>query len=47
MHELGERLSPGTYVVWLDEVYPMYAGVQLQPEAMIGSGDRPTIASAD
>jgi hypothetical protein len=33
MHELGERLPPGAFVVWLDQVYPMCTSVQLQPEA--------------
>jgi hypothetical protein len=35
MRELAERLSPG-FVVWLDQVYPMYNGMQLRPEAVIG-----------
>jgi hypothetical protein len=34
IRELGERLSASAFVVWLDQVYPMYAGIRLQPEAV-------------
>jgi hypothetical protein len=33
---LSDGLRPGAYVVWLDQVYPMYARVMLEPEALIG-----------
>jgi hypothetical protein len=36
IRELGERLPPGAFIAWLDQVYPMYTSVQLQPEAVIG-----------
>jgi hypothetical protein len=36
IRELSERLPPGAFVVWLDQVYPMYDGARLRPEAAIG-----------
>jgi len=33
---LSTRLPVGAYIVWLDQVYPMYAKVNLKPEATIG-----------
>jgi hypothetical protein len=33
---LSEGLRPGACVVWLDQVYPMYAKARLEPEALIG-----------
>ena len=29
-------LPSGAFVVWLDQVYPMYAKARLRPEALIG-----------
>jgi hypothetical protein len=36
MKTLAAGLRPGAYVAWLDQVYPMFAKVALQPEAVIG-----------
>lgn len=36
MSVLGERLRPGTHVVWLDQVLPMYSSDQFRIEAVIG-----------
>jgi hypothetical protein len=36
MRNLGERLSPGTHVVWLDQVLPMYRKDEFCVEAVIG-----------
>lgn len=36
MRALGERLSPGTHVVWLDQVLPMYRKDQFAIDAVIG-----------
>jgi hypothetical protein len=33
---LSDGLRLGAFVVWLDQVYPMYAKVLLVPEALIG-----------
>jgi hypothetical protein len=33
---LAEGLPSGAFVVWLDQVYPMYRKSQLHPEAVIG-----------
>lgn len=33
---LGERLNPGTHVVWLDQVLPMHRKDQFKIEAVIG-----------
>ncbi len=31
-----ERVQPGTHVVWLDQVLPMYRKAIFSPEAVIG-----------
>ena len=36
MRVLGERLTAGTHVVWLDQVLPMYRKVDFQVEGVIG-----------
>lgn len=36
MQALGNRLSPGCHVVWLDQVLPMYRKDQFSIEAVIG-----------
>lgn len=36
MRTLGERMSPGAHVVWLDQVLPMYRKDQFAMEAVIG-----------
>lgn len=36
MRTLGERLTPGCHVVWLDQVLPMYRKDEFQIEAIIG-----------
>lgn len=36
MAALGERLTPGTHVVWLDQVLPMFRKDQFSIEAVIG-----------
>lgn len=36
MRTLGERLSGGSHVVWLDQVLPMYRKDQFEVEAVIG-----------
>lgn len=36
MKALGSRLTPGTHVVWLDQVLPMYRKDQFSIEAVIG-----------
>jgi hypothetical protein len=36
MLTLAERLKPGALIVWLDQVYPMYRKIALEPEAVIG-----------
>jgi hypothetical protein len=36
MAALGARLTPGTHVVWLDQVLPMYRKDQFSVEAVIG-----------
>lgn len=36
MKKLGSRLQPGAYVVWLDQVLPMYRKVDFDIEAVIG-----------
>jgi len=36
MKALGERLLPGTFVVWLDQVLPMYRKDQFHIDAVIG-----------
>ena len=36
MRTLGERLSPGAHVVWLDQVLPMYKKTQFKMVAVIG-----------
>jgi len=36
MTTLSEGLPSGAYVVWLDQAYPMYKKILLQPEAVIG-----------
>jgi hypothetical protein len=36
MATLGERLSPGAFVVWLDQVLPMYRKDQLKIECVVG-----------
>jgi len=36
MRNLGERLTPGCHVVWLDQVLPMYRKDEFQIEAVIG-----------
>ena len=36
MQRLGERLRPGTHVVWLDQVLPMFRKDQFRIEAVIG-----------
>lgn len=36
MRTLGERLRPGTHVVWLDQVLPMFRKDQFAIEAVIG-----------
>jgi len=36
MRNLGERLTPGCHVVWLDQVLPMFRKDQFQIEAVIG-----------
>ena len=36
MRSLGERLTPGAHVVWLDQVLPMYRKDQFCIEAIIG-----------
>ena len=33
---LAVGLRPGAFIVWLDQVYPMFAKAQLKPEAVIG-----------
>ena len=33
---LADGLPSGAYVVWLDQVYPMFRKVLLKPEAVIG-----------
>ena len=33
---LAAGLPVGAFVVWLDQVYPMYRKAELQPEAVIG-----------
>jgi hypothetical protein len=45
MRTLSEGLKPGAYIVWLDQVYPMFTKVRLKPEAVIGIV-RPTIGFA-
>ncbi len=36
MQALGERCNPGTYVVWLDQVLPMYRKNQWEIDGVIG-----------
>lgn len=36
MDVLGSRLTPGTHVVWLDQVLPMYRKADFKVEAYIG-----------
>jgi hypothetical protein len=36
MRTLGERLTPGTHVVWLDQVLPMFRKDEFAIEAVIG-----------
>lgn len=36
MKALGNRLSPGCHVVWLDQVFPMYRKDQFSLEGVIG-----------
>lgn len=36
MGALGERLTPGTFVVWLDQVLPMFRKDQFHEDAKIG-----------
>jgi 16S rRNA G966 N2-methylase RsmD len=36
MRALGDGLTPGTHVVWLDQVLPMYRKDQFSIEAVIG-----------
>lgn len=36
MAALGKRLTPGTHVVWLDQVLPMFRADQFSIEAVIG-----------
>lgn len=36
MRALGEGLDPGTHVVWLDQVLPMYKKASFDVEAVIG-----------
>ena len=33
---LADGLPAGAYIVWLDQVYPMFSKVTLKPEAVIG-----------
>lgn len=36
MRNLGERLTPGCHVIWLDQVLPMYRKDEFRVEAVIG-----------